>query len=1143
MVCSVGCAGAPPPPPLDYNIVEFIFRWKGWTTSWWTVTSRAPSARLWWDRGLDIKQQEGLHLQGHFERRHLGLATLGYGAASLQFKVVATCHMLALESGSAAMYKRMRWQVRCWVSDQGVEAGIADAPDLFCDDIMAWTRVIDQMRQGDLVLNEPETLDQFLFPLALAFPDCLHMIFGQFESAVKSLSAWSSLESSYRALASFLSNRSLRQRFQKMCLKGADSMLAAMFDAFSPGSNFDWKWQYWEKFSSRLVQLLPIMSRTFSVQAMGHSGDDVSRVYAGVIQDVSAALRDNLLLWKTYMLLATARQLDHFGTWCEGCWCHQYILDDTSRPLRQRTLAYKRESAGCPWKGRRMVELCAGALEIHLARVGKATSAQCQAAMAEVQGDGLLILQQMEQELKTTLISHLRSKFAFVQSLPVKLLGLYIAEQGGSIMTARRVATEVLEEVEQARALGRLAKLHRVAQRFLVEDQTLRSQIVDLSLGGELGLELKVELRAYAMALCVTRRTEAVHASLKREMARSSWMLPALVFSRLRESSILEALDSKPFLLFCVKRWRRRGLHKLLLSYVFRKRSYELFVMPKKKTWQHIFLSGFEQQFEQDGDRDSVMVAWTGAASSQLKPSAVPLTSGQSACITLIKSRMLPHSVWSVPRPVADAFGDTSIDATVRPIDNEVQLFGAILGLVNEAPIPDPSGAIFFRVVSVDRLKALRPAHLDALGATMVVEELDVASVSTDGQVVARGGHGKVLVWCLHRLANLTVLAGLQCWHEAHRDVRPVLSADMVARLRESDMAPGADLGALSLESQSQKVLGVLREGGGGASVVDVLCKAEGVAGAEVLPALAKLGVIRLTDDEFGQQMVSWGAAPMHFAIELLLDAPEGLCSMGMPTLEDTSSKMSLVCELLRQGWSVVDMRTEHVPGGLPHFDKSMVRYSRFYFAALLSRDHVFEKGVKSFPSRAPGNFYRCLLELPSSRLAELVAIMPDLSDYNDKAFAAFLQGKPLQTKPLAIDGAQAPDAEDQEEDEGPPSAHESAAAVVSQDMDMLPIEDVVVHRRLVAPMRCFVGDILVKFDGASHSSGLQRGYFHCAHRSHGVCIKYRQVNLHPTWQHCAAWLVAWHELADGCEEKADHLGCEPCPDRVMALVSSVVAG
>lgn len=71
-----------------------------------------------------------------FERRHLGLATL-------QFKVVATCQMMALEAGGADKYKRMRWQVRFWVSDQGVAAGIAHVPDLFGDDFKVWTRTND----------------------------------------------------------------------------------------------------------------------------------------------------------------------------------------------------------------------------------------------------------------------------------------------------------------------------------------------------------------------------------------------------------------------------------------------------------------------------------------------------------------------------------------------------------------------------------------------------------------------------------------------------------------------------------------------------------------------------------------------------------------------------------------------------------------------------------------------------------------------------------------------------------------------------------------------------------------------------------------------------------------------------------------
>ena len=61
-------------------------------------------------------------------------------------------------------------------------------------------------------------------------------------------------------------------------------------------------------------------------------------------------------LWRSFLFL------DRIATWCEGCYCHQSRLDDRSKPWKDRAEAYEKASCGCPWKGRRGVELALGAM-------------------------------------------------------------------------------------------------------------------------------------------------------------------------------------------------------------------------------------------------------------------------------------------------------------------------------------------------------------------------------------------------------------------------------------------------------------------------------------------------------------------------------------------------------------------------------------------------------------------------------------------------------------------------------------------------------------------------------------------------------------------------------------------------------------
>lgn len=131
----------------------------------------------------------------------------------------------------------------------------------------------------------------FLMPNAMYYPDCLHMLFGQLQFAVESFDWWPELRKHLRSLANFLGSKALRQRFQQTCLVGSSPAIVALFDRFSPGGKFDFKWQYFSRFAAASSNLLPVMLDRFNKTAMltGRSSADdcdVTRIFATVISQV-----------------------------------------------------------------------------------------------------------------------------------------------------------------------------------------------------------------------------------------------------------------------------------------------------------------------------------------------------------------------------------------------------------------------------------------------------------------------------------------------------------------------------------------------------------------------------------------------------------------------------------------------------------------------------------------------------------------------------------------------------------------------------------------------------------------------------------------------------------------------------------------
>ena len=49
-----------------------------------------------------------------------------------------------------------------------------------------------------------------------------------------------------------------------------------------------------------------------------------------------------------------------------------------------------------------------------------------------------------------------------------------------------------------------------------------------------------------------------------------------------------------------------------------------------------------------------------------------------------------------------------------------------------------------------------------------------------------------------------------------------------------------------------------------------------------------------------------------------------------------------------------------------------------------------------------------------------------------------------------------------------------------------------------------------IKWDGCSHTSGVQRAYVGCAHPGHAACFRYMSVTVQPTRRDVCLHLIAW---------------------------------
>ena len=173
---------------------------------------------------------------------------------------------------------------------------------------------------------------------------------------MKDLDLWGKTTNDFRAIAAFMGERPLREHFMAEQLQHTPEYY--MFEQWSIGKKFTLKWEYFERFMRNISVVLTVLQQgSFSDPA---SIEKRAKYYADVINDVRDVVKKPVLLGFCYLLKAVSHILLKIGSSCEGCWCHDYILEDTAEPYAKRLARWRRLSRDCIWKGRRAGLLATG---------------------------------------------------------------------------------------------------------------------------------------------------------------------------------------------------------------------------------------------------------------------------------------------------------------------------------------------------------------------------------------------------------------------------------------------------------------------------------------------------------------------------------------------------------------------------------------------------------------------------------------------------------------------------------------------------------------------------------------------------------------------------------------------------------------
>lgn len=485
----------------------------------------------------------------------------------------------------------------------------------------------------------------------------------------------------------------------------------------------------------------------------------------------------------------------------------------------------------------------------------------------------------------------------------------------------------------------------------------------------------------------------------------------------------------------------------------------------------------------------------------------------------------MPLDVWRVATTLQESRHDNL---------SEEGLARHVAELVRSPPEWRETGpCVFFRVANpnVGALKVQRPAHqewnkcsasvvrlkvlcTDSAEGVCEVEQDTAASVDIDLLALAADGRYHLLFrWeAMHSLSTLSLA--------------PCVAEVVVS----TSVTLGRDLAKPALAiAQAMCFDGAWTTGRKTVSLsVESLAAAAGPdVDASAVQVLQDCGAIAVTQNELLEPEGALHPWAVTWSNCTVCAAPSAAFSCGA----GGDCKLGMVALLVGSGWTIEPGDLERFTmGGDRIFPDNVLRRSKACLRCLLAVHALAAKGAQAVLFGMPEGYYLCLLGLRNVRAMQEHAALRRLR-HGD--FMAHLKGAALPADPGPLSGAML----DAAEGEG-----EGGDVAPILDLDMAAVGAIPPRSAPSAPPKVRCGQVAIRFDSASHRSGVQRGYVVCHALGHVSCHKYRQIDQFENWQDCAAWLAAWAIHGASECDKVDHLGFEPWPAQVAEQLELLVS-
>lgn len=454
--------------------------------------------------------------------------------------------------------------------------------------------------------------------------------------------------------------------------------------------------------------ILGVLLTRFDVGKMAYSdqgeGGEAHKLSNAVVHDVAASLRDDLLVPKCELVRCISFTCDRQATWCEGCHCHEHLLDGPE-PWPKKVAKFREASRGCCWKGRRAFSMRhqREQMDSTIASASDDKLRACYAKCSLPQREAMSVL---EAELKGRLRENIKAKTKFWLDLPYCIFGIFaVVFQKISLDEAKDIGKEAIKLYDDALRAGLGNKLHRVAHHFLMHDCPLRLELERFVAEGCASLDscvlLYCELRAYCMCPIVCRRIEAVHSVIRGMKLKATNVSVAWLSAKMRRSDLLRVMDLPDFMQFAQVKWRRRDFYRHTLQCMFPK--WRLQTMSSGTCIGWIYQCLVQSQHRDYKKKAGQINYWSKRTKELSKPPMPAVNDVEQALIRFVKSKLSqPICFWSLPAAVFSR-GLVSSDAKLCLADEERHVAENLVG--HELP----ADMISMAQAAVDTLTTMSP--------------------------------------------------------------------------------------------------------------------------------------------------------------------------------------------------------------------------------------------------------------------------------------------------------------------------------------------------------------------------------------------------------------------------------------------------